>query len=268
MVPAYLDTLSAIACATFLIFGSWSDLKTREVSNKVWAISLPIVAVMTATKIYLSLGLLLMYVISMAVSIAVSFAVFEIGFFGGADAKAMITLAVAFPLYPEAFQPILGYLHPFFPLIVFTNSYLLSLTSIVYVLVRNVVWKIHTKSSLFEGFEGELFLKKLLVLLSGYKVELSELRKRTHLIPIEDVSEDGKIPLRKMRVFVPAEEDRNTVLDRLEEYVSRGLLPNQLWVTPGLPMLVFIAFGFAVTLVIGDALFYAIYSVARLMIGL
>jgi hypothetical protein len=97
---------------------------------------------------------------------------------------------------------------------------------------------------------------------------LSDLRKRTELIPIEDVSENGKTPVRKMRVFVPAEEDRNVVLDRLEEYVSRGVVPTELWVTPGLPMLVFITIGFAATLVIGDILFYAIYSIARLMTGL
>lgn len=268
MVPVYLDALSAVACATFLIFGSWSDLRTREVSNKVWTISLPIVAIITAARIYLSIGQLLMYVISMSVSIAVSFAVFEIGFFGGADAKAMITLAVALPLYPEAFHPVLGYLHPFFPLIVFTNSFLMSLTSIAYVLVRNVVWKLHNDRPLFEGFEKEPFLKRLLVLLSAYKIQLSELRRRTELIPIEDVSENGGPSFRKMRVFVPAEEDRNVVLDRLEEYVSRGAIPTELWATPGLPMLVFVAVGFAATLVVGDVLFYAIYSVARVMTGL
>jgi len=243
-------------------------LKTREVSNKLWALSLPIVAVITTIKIYLSSGLLFLYVISVSLSIVVSLAIFEVGFFGGADAKAMISLGVALPLFPDMFRPILGYFHPFFPVIVLTNSFFLSLLSIVYVVARNLAWKLHTRQPFFGGFEREPFLKKLLILFSGYKVELAALKKGVHLIPLEDVDEAGGTPLRKMKIFVGAEADRDIVVDRLEKYASRGVVPSQVWITPGLPMLVFISLGFVATLIVGDILFYAIFGMVRLALRL
>jgi len=266
-VIAYLDSLSTVVCIAFLVLGSWSDLKTREVSNKLWAASLPIVAIIAAIRAYISPGLLLLYVISIALSIIVSLAIFEVGFFGGADAKAMICLGVAMPLFPDMFRPILGYLHPFFPLIVLTNSFLISLVSIAYVIAENLSWKLHVRQPFFDGFEREHFMKKLLVLFSAYKVKLRELKKGVHLIPIEDVDESDGTPLRKITLFVGAEADRDAVVNRLEKYISNGAIPDQVWVTPGLPMLVFISFGLVASLVIGDILFYLIFGMVRLGSG-
>lgn len=257
-----------MSCIVFLILGSWSDIKTREVSNKLWIVALPVVTVITVFKIYFSSGLLLLYLVSMFLSIVVSIAIFEVGFFGGADAKAMISLGVALPLFPGLFHPVFGYFHPFFPLTVLINSFLFSLLSIVYVIAKNTVWKLHSAQPIFEGFEGESFLKKLLLLLSGYKVEVTELRKGVHVIPLEDVDESEGGPSRKMRIFVGAEEDQDVVVDRLEKYASMGVVPNQVWVTPGLPMLVFISLSFIATLFLGDILFYAIFNAVRLASGL
>jgi len=263
----YLDSLSAIVCAAFLTLGSWTDLRTREVPDKVWAVSLPVASVITAIKIYLSSGLLILYVLSISLSIVVSLVIFEVGFFGGADAKAMISVGVALPLFPEIFRPVLGYFHPFFPLVVLTNSFLLSLLSIAYVVCRNLAWRLQTRHPFFSGFEQEPLSKKFLVLLSGYKVELAQLRKSIHLIPLEDVDESGEAPLRKMRIFVGAEEDRNVVVERLARHSSEGLVQSHVWATPGLPMMVFVSLGFLTALIIGDILFYVVYILVRLAVG-
>jgi len=260
----YLDFLSVIICLTFLVYGSWSDLKTREVSNGVWIVSLPIVTVLTVIRIYFTLGQIIPYAISALISIALPFLIFEIGFFGGADAKAMITLGIAIPLFPSTFHPLLGYFHPFFPLTVLMNSFLLSLLSVAYAVVRNALWKLQTGRSLFDGFEQESVLRKLIVLLTGYKVGFSELERKTYLIPIEDAVEEGEAIRRGFRVFVGADEDRNVVLDRLKRYVSRDLVSGQVWVTPGLPMMVFITLAFVTTLVIGDLLFHVVGIMFRI----
>jgi preflagellin peptidase FlaK len=247
-----LEALSLAFCVSFLLFGAWSDLKMREVSNKLWAVSLPIVTTITVIRMVLSMDLLLLNLISIALSIIVSLAIFEGGFFGGADAKAMICLGVALPLFPGIFHPVLGCFHPFFPIIVLSNGFLISLVSILYVVAKNLEWKLRVRGLLLYGFEEEHFLKKLLVVLSGYKVELDELRKRPHLIPIEDVDEAGGVPRRKMRLFADVEADTDVVIGRLEKYASAGLVPSMVWVTPGLPMLVFILLGFLATLFLGD----------------
>jgi len=241
-------------------------LKAREVSNKVWAISLPVGAVLTAARLWLTPDLLMLCSLSMLASVVLSFSMFEIGFFGGADAKAMITLGVTLPVFPAFSMPILGFFHPFFPLVVFVNSFLLSLVSIVYVLGKNAHWRMQSRQSLFEGFEHESSLKKILTLLSGYKVELLELKKSIHLIPIEDVVEMNGKPSRRLRVFVGAEEDRNVTIDCLSRYISTGLVPDQVWATPGLPMMVFITLAFFAALAFGDILFYAIHTVIGMII--
>jgi len=262
----HLDSLSTILCVAFLSYGSWTDLKTREVPDKVWALSLPVASVITTIKVYLSSGLLILYVLSISLSIIVSLVIFKVGFFGGADAKAMISMGVALPLFPEIFRPILGYFHPFFPLVVLTNSFLLSLLSIAYVVYRNLAWRLQTGLPFFSGFEREPLPKKFLVLLSGHKVELAQLRKSIHLIPLEDVDETGEAPLRKMRIFVGAEEDRDVVVERLARHSSEGLVQSHIWATPGLPMMVFVSLGFLTALIIGDILFYVIYILVRLAV--
>lgn len=262
----YVDLLSVVACSGFLIFGSWSDLKTREVSNKVWAVSLPVGTVLTIARVCLTPDLLMLCSLSVLVSVALSFGMFQIGFFGGADAKAMITLGVTLPVFPTFSWPILGFFHPFFPLVVFVTSFLLSLVSIGYVLGKNAHWRIQSRASFFEGFEHESPLKKILTLLSGYKVELFELKRSIHLIPIEDVIEMKGKPFRRLRVFVGAEEDRNVTIDCLSRYISTGLVPGQVWATPGLPMMVFITVAFFAALAFGDILFYAIHAMIGMII--
>jgi len=64
-----LEVLSLILCASFLTLGAWSDLKTREVSNRLWIVSLPIATVITAIKVDISQGLLTSYAISMALNL-------------------------------------------------------------------------------------------------------------------------------------------------------------------------------------------------------
>jgi preflagellin peptidase FlaK len=263
MMIAQLDLFSIAICVVFLAFGSWSDLRTREVSNKLWAVSLPVSAAITVIRISLSTGLVLLYFASISISILVSIAIFEAGFFGGADAKAMICLGVALPLSPSIFHPIFGYFHPFFPLVVLTNGFLISLLSVLYVVGRNLRWKLRTKEPLFQGFESEPFLKKVLVAVSGYKVALAELRRRPHLIPMEDVDETDGEPQRTIRIFAGAEADTEAPVERLERYNSTGLVPDLVWITPGLPMLVFLSFGFVASLVLGDVLFHAILSAAK-----
>ncbi len=263
----YLDLLSTVTCAVFLTIGSGSDLKSREVSNKLWVVFLPMSVALTIIRLRVSPSLLPLYATSIALSTAIAFLVFHIGFFGGADAKALITLAVAQPLSPDVLNPMLGYLHPFFPITVFMNSLFVAGLTVAYVATRNLVWKLHTRHPLFSGFEHEPILKRLLAFCSGYKIQLSELRIKKHLIPIEDVETDGEKPTRKLRVFARVEEDFEALIDRFERNALKRTIPSEVWVTPGLPMLVFIALGFIVTLVLGDILFFILRTVSPAWIG-
>jgi len=87
----------------FLIYASWSDIKTREVSNKVWLLYAPLGLMLTLFEglLYEDYDYWLFVGISVALTFTLAVSLFYLGAFGGADAKAFMCLALAFPTYPK-----------------------------------------------------------------------------------------------------------------------------------------------------------------------
>jgi prepilin signal peptidase PulO-like enzyme (type II secretory pathway) len=54
---------------------------------------------------------------------------------------------------------------------------------------------------------------------------------------------------------VSAEEDRDQEISKLESQLSQIGYAGEVWVTPGLPQLVFILLAFIITLILGDPIF-------------
>lgn len=154
-----LDGLRVLISLIFLSYASWADFKTREVSNKVWAIFGPLALLLTIFQYVLSpqdQDLLIYYILPITVTVALSLVFFYAGGFGGADAKALICISLAFP-YHSAYLSQLPQEFVFipFPLSVFIYSAFLASFSVVYVLLRSLFWKHRNKKRLFEGFEKE-----------------------------------------------------------------------------------------------------------------
>ncbi len=256
-----LDGVRVLLCLVFLIYASWSDFKTREVSNWVWAIFAPLAFILTSLQFFIfAPGLLQGYVLSFVVTSALSITIFYAGAFGGADAKALICLSLALPFYPaDILQPYSSVVSPLsqmlFTITVFSNAVLLAALSVLYILARNLLWKQKTKKNLFEGFEKESKWRKILVLLCGYKVDIAELEKKEYLYPLEDFDENE----RKLLV-VPKDEDREEIVERIQKAKREGRLQNGVWATPGLPMLIFVTIGLIVALVYGDIVWVFVRS--------
>ncbi len=184
---------------------------------------------------------------------------FYAGAFGGADAKALICLSLALPHYPADLFSAFAVSTPavlvsplLFPITVFTNSVLLAAFTAVYALLRNLVWKLKTGSKLFEGFEKESFGRKLLALLTGYKISVVKLERSEYLYPLEDISiTEGSQADRRLLV-VPKDESREQIVKRISDAVQDRKILNEVWATPGLPMLIFITAGLIIGLVFGD----------------
>jgi preflagellin peptidase FlaK len=253
----------------FLFYASWSDYKTREVSNKVWIIYAPIAFALTIAEIYLyAFSQLPMYGISFGLTAGFAVLLFYSGGFGGADAKALMCLALALPFFPETlFTPLSGEISPisrfFFPITVFSNAVLLAAATAIYMLLRNVVWRQRTGKRLFEeGLEKESLGRKILVLITGYRVPISKLKEKWHVYPMEDVEEDRDWLKRKL-VIVPRDEDRNAIVERLAKAVESGRIQENVWATPGLPMLIFMTVGLVIALFFGDVIWFF----TRLLLG-
>ena len=131
--------------------------------------------------------------------------------------------------------------------------------SVFYALFRNLLWKLRNSRGVFEGLEKESFGHKILALFSGYKVKISKLEKG-HMFPLEDVEvNDGEEAKRKLLVF-PKDEEREEIVARIRENVKEEKLEGGVWVTPGLPLLIFVTAGVIIALGYGDIVWMLLSS--------
>jgi preflagellin peptidase FlaK len=251
-----LDGARILLCLSFLIYASWSDCKTREVSNKVWVILGPLALALTAFQflVYSSqpFQFLLSYVLCFTITSGLAIAIFYAGGFGGADAKALMCIALALPVYPSHLLPQPpGFVSPLFPITIFTNSVLLGALSVFYALFRNLLWKVRNRGGVFEGLETESVGRKILALFSGYKVKISKLEKG-HMYPLEDVDVNDEGEIKRKLIVFPKDEEREEIVARILENVKKERLDGGVWATPGLPFLIFITAGLIIALAYGD----------------
>ncbi len=252
----------------FLAYASWSDFKTREVSNNVWLIFAPITFLLTFAQflffppigdIFQSMSY---YGISFVITTVFSIALFYVGAFGGADAKALMCIALAMPLPPDSIEPLSGFVSFIFPITVFSNGVIIAAFSVFYALLRNLLWKQKTGRRLFEGYEDESFGRKTLALLCGYKVSAADLEK-SFLYPLEDFQTTQKGEMKRRLLLFPKDENREQIVERIIKAKSEGKIRNMVWATPGLPMLIFITIGLILAFSIGDIIWILISQILR-----
>lgn len=269
MIAVLIGAKIALSLAV-LFYASWSDYKTREVSNSVWILFAPPAFALTFVELFLSdFSALPLFGLCFGLTAIFAIILFYAGGFGGADAKALMCLALALPFYPQELlsMPLSGDVSPFmqrfFPLTVFSNSIILAALTAVYLLIRNMAWRWKTGRVLFEGEQkNESIGKKILVLLTGYKVSIEKVKARWHLYPLEDVEKTENGIKRKL-VVLPKDEGRNAIVERLEEAAERGEIQEKVWATPGLPMLIFMTFGLVIALFYGDM----VWNLIRFLLG-
>ncbi len=245
-----------------LSYASWHDYRKREVPNKVWILLGPSGLILTLVQIFIaSQGSLITLALSFLTVTGIALALFYLGIFGGADAKALICLSLILPFPPASLSPYLGIISPLFSLSIFDNAILTSALTTVGILAYNLTWSVKTGEKLFEGLEDESSWKKFLALITGYKVEPTKFGEKPHLIPLEMFTEEenGRIT-RHLRVFINLNEEETGMenLDRFSEKLS-----GRIWATPSLPFIIFITFGLVLTLFLGDAILWLAFQIIK-----
>jgi preflagellin peptidase FlaK len=257
---------------SFLFYASWSDYKTREVSNRVWLVYAPIALSLSTVELLLyDLSRLPFFGLSFGVTAAIAILLFYTGGFGGADSKALMCIALALPfsvgtllssVVPSGESPLAMNL---FPLTIFSNGVLFAAATGIYMLIYNVVWHAKTGRKFFQGtLAKESVGKKLLVIVTGHRVPLQKLKDTWHVYPMEDVHhENAENPLKRSLLVVPKDEGRDEVVARLAKAADAGEIDEHVWATPGLPMLIFITIGLVVALLLGDVVWILISAILR-----
>jgi hypothetical protein len=109
---------AAKVCLTLFsfLYASYSDYKTREVSNSVWILFAPPAFALTFAELFLfDFSALPFFGLCFGLTAAFAIILFYAGGFGGADAKALMCLALALPFHPQELfpTPLSGDVSPF-----------------------------------------------------------------------------------------------------------------------------------------------------------
>jgi preflagellin peptidase FlaK len=218
-------------------YGSYSDVRTREVSDVLWLM-------MTVSGIFfasveLFMGSLTPFQVfkSLLVGGIFAFLLFILNF-GGADVKAIISISFLFPNFPSLsavhlLLPMIG-VPPLdiFVLSMLTNSLLIALLAPI---------------SLFFYNLSKRDVSPLMFL--GYKVEIPALRRKKNFKLMHEIEEKGSEI--KKRYIWGGIEPTEKVLSRLGD-LERDKKIREVWVTPELPFIVYLTAGFSTAAFYGD----------------
>ena len=228
---------------------AWRDYKTREVENKVWYFAMPLATSLTITElVFFSPSLLISYLLIVAFLSLLGIMLFYFNGFGGADAKALIFLALSLPFYPTRVlsPPFPSIVAQYcFPLAVFLNTLLIPAFIGVGFFTINLI-DLYKSGNLFNDMEPLPFHKRLLVLFSARRIALSDLKKKHFWFPLEKLEDDRS---QTVLSLLPEFEERDKVIMQL----SRAFAETRLtWATPGIPLLTYMLFGLIIALCLGD----------------
>jgi preflagellin peptidase FlaK len=226
-----------------LAVASILDMKYREIPDKVWAIfagvgGLVLLLEMTdASSPMRQAGLttfLLKYSLGIAVISGIGYATYKTGLFGGADPKALVAIAIILPVFDSPFR-----LHDFTAVTVLTNALIISMSAMLFNVIKNTV-SMARGIRIFDGIaEGKM--KKALAFAVGFYANSSG----KFVFAMEERDENGQKRLR----FNPFYYD---------EFENNA---GKMWVTQALPFIIYIGIGFAITFIVGDLLALLISSI-------
>jgi len=240
-----LDILKILFCTPFLLYSCYSDIRTRRVTNNLWLVMLTfgslfiindvrVYGIEYVLKILFSAGLIFIFV----------YILFQLGVFGGADAKSLIVLSLFFPAYPEF--TISGHYFPinkplplfsnFFAFGIFENAVLLTIVVPLGLAIYNIS-------------KMGMHIDKPLYTFIGYKIPVSGLQSRRHIRMIEGFEmKNDTVDLYFKRGGMEIDDK---VISELSDMSKKGLVKD-VWVTPGLPFMIPITLGFYVSIFYGD----------------
>ncbi|CUR51743.1 Prepilin signal peptidase of type PulO (Type II secretory pathway) [Nitrosotalea devaniterrae] len=223
-----LNVVRILVSLVMLGLASVIDLKKREINDKLW-IGFSGVAVLLLfinPNFWFDLKTMGLSLIVAPVALIL----WRFGIFGGADALCLIVLAGLAPLSSLTSSPI----SPFTTL---ENAAILTVIPLFINLARNVVSVIRG-NDIFNGIE-ESSLKKIVAMFVGYRT-----KDPRHSFCIEQII-DGKRHL-------------DFSLKHAEK--TSFCHESDVWVTPGLPYVLYITGGFIIQIIYGDLILRLIHS--------
>ena len=227
-----LDIIRLITGVAILSYASYTDIKTRKASNINWLVMGGIGGILLVVQYFtVGFGTQINYLIFIPIMIALVYVLFQLRLiFGGADAKALMAIAVLVPLAPVISElPLWGKSLMPASWFILSNSVLLFLFIPLSLLLFNIARR------------NIQFPYALL----GYKMDIKKAREK-FVWPLEKIV-DGK---RKF-AYMPKDFD---IEDELDIFEKNGI--SKIWVTPKIPFMIPLLAGFICAFVLGDLLYF------------
>ncbi len=226
-----LDIIRLILGVIILGYASYTDIKTRRAANYLWLIMGAGGAILIIIH-FLFLGFEnIYYLVFIPLMIGFIYLLFQLRLvFGGADAKALMAIALLVPLQPTIYQLPIWQLNTLtFPgsWIIFSNSVILFLFIPISLFIYNLI---HREIKFPQAF-------------LGYQMSVAK-AKTKFVWPLEKI-QNGK------RVF----SYRPTTFDTVEEFhlfEKHGI--KKIWITPKIPFMIPLLAGYIATFILGDIL--------------
>ncbi|MCD6480950.1 MAG: prepilin peptidase [Thermoplasmata archaeon] len=211
-----IDAVRFVIGLCLLSYAAYTDLKTREASDKIWLI----MGIAGIILLLIERPDVMQTAISIAIAFPLALLLYVFGM-GGADVKAMWSIALLSPLQPSFY----GF--PFFssPIFVFPLTFLIN--SLLLVAFLPLFFLLYNATKKDISFPQCLF---------GYRME-AEKAKKTFVWSME--RNDGSRGIMPVKDF------------NFEKAGNR-----KIWVTPQMPFLLFMSLGFFISYVFGDILFF------------
>jgi preflagellin peptidase FlaK len=226
----YFDIIRFFIGIIILSYASYTDIKTRKASNILWLFMGSIGAIILVVQ-YITIGFEnIFYLLFIPLMIVFMFILFNLRLiFGGADAKAIMALAIFAPIHPKIFNfPLWDESIMPFSWVIFSNAVIVFILIPISLLVYNIV-----KNNIEFPY---CFL--------GYKMSVKK-AKQSFVWPLEQIK-NGK---RKF-IYMPKEFN---VEKELKTFENKGI--KEIWITPKIPFMIPLLAGFLVSFLFGDILF-------------
>jgi preflagellin peptidase FlaK len=246
-----LNILRVLVATIILGYSCVTDWKIRRAPNELWYIMGGIGLLFAIYGFWendFDINYLIWFAVGVLFIYALVYMIFRVGGFGGADAKALIAIAIMFPapMFPlislAGFDfPIAGgIMSPVFALAVLGNAVALNILVPLGMLAYNLATT-----------PARELMANPLGAFTGYKARIGNLKGK-HLRLMHDYDEtDDKV--QKHWVFKGTEIDDYS-LGELSKWRDAGKIGDKVWVTPKLPFLIPITLGFLTAVFYGDIL--------------
>lgn len=218
----YFDIISIriILAISMLSIGCILDVWRREVHDYLWiGFGSAGIALLIFEPNYLETLITTLFSL---VIVPIAIIAWRVGFFGGADAFALITLAIIAPQLSLSENIIT-------PSTTLSNAAVLFVVPLLINAIRNGI-SLLRKENIFDGF-NESITKKIIVSFIGYRA-----KNPKYGFSIERNDENSK------KIVLSLHHAENTEF---------GTKPNT-WITPGIPYLLLISAGFVIQILFGD----------------